>query len=159
MLFWVLHLLKKSGSSYSSRQVIQLSRYKLPTTRQRVWIPVFCPADLRASSRSWEYGFVSRRLQRCLSISKLILPPSISVTRQSPGNSSANRLSRFFKSVLWVVISIVGSISLKYIWVNFCCLFKCFFLRKLVAFWLFRSGSRPGKESLFSDKSYSGDPL
>ena len=54
MQFWVLHLLKKSGSSYSSRQVIQLSRYKLPTTRQRVWIPVFCPVVLRASSRSWE---------------------------------------------------------------------------------------------------------
>ena len=52
MQFWVLHLLKKSGSSYSSRQVIQLSRYKLPTTRQRVWIPVFCPVVLRASSRS-----------------------------------------------------------------------------------------------------------
>jgi hypothetical protein len=33
------------------------------------------------------------------------------------------------------------------------------FLRKLVAFWLLRSGSRPGKESRFSENTYSGDLL
>jgi hypothetical protein len=42
---------------------------------------------------------------------------------------------------------------------EFLLLVQMLFLRKLVASWLFRSGSRPGKESLFSDKSYSGDPL
>ena len=42
---------------------------------------------------------------------------------------------------------------------EFLLLVQMLFLRKLVAFWLFRSGSRPGKESRFSDKSNSGDPL